>query len=167
MVAPLRPMLPEGPLGVDEEAGPLPKQGGRRRDRGTYLRDRPVTAMPRRWALAPVVVAVLAGGSLVWSLMWGAGLASDLGQARAEVRQLRGAGVELRLARSSVASLKADVAGGERLLQAAQVCIGGLATSIERLVDFDTDEGLSWWRAARPNCDRVMNLGTDRSAVRL
>jgi cytoskeletal protein CcmA (bactofilin family) len=140
-----------------EETGPLRRRGGRRRETGADPGKRPA-AVPRRWALSPFIVVVLVAGSLIWSLAWGVGLASDLGHARSQVRQLRAAEVELQIARSRVAFLRADIAGEERLLQEAQVCIGGLATSIERLVEFDTEEGLSWWRRTRPNCDRVMGL---------
>jgi cytoskeletal protein CcmA (bactofilin family) len=140
---------PEGPA-----APPVP---GLRKS-GLYPERRIPTATARRWAVPVFIMALIAVVSLLWSLVHGAALASDLGHARAEVRQLQAAEVELRLARSEVASLKTDLAVAERDLQEAQVCIGGMTVSIGRLVNFDTEEGLSSWRRARPNCDRVMQV---------
>jgi cytoskeletal protein CcmA (bactofilin family) len=140
---------------LDEPAAP-PVPG--LRGGGMYPEGRITTAAARWWATSAVIVAVLAVASLLWSLVYGAGIAADLDDARVEVRQLRTSEVELHVARSRVAALKADLAGAERLLQEAQVCIGGMTVSIGRLVNFDTEEGLSSWRRARPGCDRVMDV---------
>jgi cytoskeletal protein CcmA (bactofilin family) len=152
----VRSRLPGPRTGPNQPVGePAPEL---RRQGGTYPEGRPPKSAAWRWAMSAFIVAVLAAASLLWSLVHGAALASDLGHARAEVRQLQAAEVELRLARSEVASLRADLAGVERLLQEAQVCIGGMTVSIGRLVNFDTEEGLSSWRRTRPTCLRVMQV---------
>ena len=158
MLPPRRPTSREGRPELEGKAGafrkwPVRARGGRL-DQGERL----LRARPHRWALSFLIVAVLAVVSLGWSLVWSLGLASDLGHARAEVRQFRGAEVELQVSRAKVGSLKADIVSMERLLQEAQLCIGALSTSIVRLAQFDTEEGMSLWARARPNCDQVMGI---------